>query len=128
MHCPVIASFRNANVFTALDLGWPWRQRLRLAALRTLAHISASTCDRVLFVSEDSARSIGDALKIPPVRRAVVYHGIDTEAWRPSPSGAGSEFHAPYILSVSSIYRYKNFVRLIEAYALLARRWPGLNS
>ena len=29
---------------------------------------------------------------------------------------------SPYILSVSSIYRYKNYVRLIEAYTALARR------
>jgi glycosyltransferase involved in cell wall biosynthesis len=33
----------------------------------------------------------------------------------------------PYILSVSSIYRYKNFVRLIEAYAELVERHLGLD-
>jgi glycosyltransferase involved in cell wall biosynthesis len=119
--CPVIASFRNPNVFTSLDQGWPWRQRLRLGTLRMLARLSAATCARILFVSEDSARWIGDGLGLPPARRAVVHHGIDAEAWRPA---ARSDHARPCILSVSTIYRYKNFVRLIEAYGLLALRRP----
>jgi glycosyltransferase involved in cell wall biosynthesis len=117
----VIASFRNPNVFTPLDQGWPWRQRLRLGTLRILARLSAATCDRILFVSEDSARWIGDRLGLPPERRAVVHHGIDAEAWRPETRSATTR---PCILSVSTIYRYKNFVRLIEAYGVLARRLP----
>ena len=122
--CPTIASFRNPNVFTYMDQGWPLRQRLRLGALRSFARLVSRSCARTMFVSEDSARWIGDTIRIPAERRAVVHHGIDLERW----SRAGKEpVHAwPYILSVSSIYRYKNFVRLIEAYAELARRRPEL--
>ena len=36
-------------------------------------------------------------------------------------AGHASPYRPSYILSVSSIYRYKNYVRLIEAYAALAR-------
>ena len=32
--CPMIAAFRNPNVYTALDQGWSWKQRLRLRVLR----------------------------------------------------------------------------------------------
>jgi glycosyltransferase involved in cell wall biosynthesis len=72
-----------------------------------------------MFVSEDSARWIGERLALPERRRAVVHHGIDGEGWS---APAGRSLHPwPYILSVSSIYRYKNFVRLIEAYTELAR-------
>jgi glycosyltransferase involved in cell wall biosynthesis len=118
--CATVASFRNPNVFTSVDEGWPWRQRLRLRVLRALAQLSAWSCDRILFVSEDSARWIGDALGLPRSRRAVVHHGIDQAAWAARPP---QRLHPlPYILSVSSIYRYKNFVRLIEAYAELAHR------
>jgi glycosyltransferase involved in cell wall biosynthesis len=85
-----------------------------------VARLSSHTCDRILFVSEDSAAWIGDALRIPAQRRAVVHHGIDVEGW--TRSGVGSPHWCSYILSVSSIYRYKNFVRLIEAYTALARR------
>src|SRR5262249_21104404 len=53
------------------------------------------------------------------------HHGIDPARWQAA--RGGDPVHPwPYILSVGSIYRYKNFVRLIEAYALLAERDPEL--
>jgi len=116
--CPTIASFRNPNVFSS-EGGWPWRQRLRLHTLRGLAQLATWSCDRIVFVSQDSADWIGDAVGLPRARRAVIHHGIDREAW--AARTARPPHPWPYILSVSSIYRYKNFVRLIEAYAELAR-------
>lgn len=123
--CPAIASFRNPNVFSRLDLGWPLHQRARLFVLRRLAGHSARVCARILFVSADSASWIGDEVGIPPARRAVVPHGIDLEAWsraRVAPQRLPSG--RPYLLSVSSVYRYKNYVRLIEAWARVARERP----
>jgi glycosyltransferase involved in cell wall biosynthesis len=122
--CPTIASMRNPNVFTALDQGWPLKQRLRLRALRALARLSVRSSQRIMFVSDDSARWIGDTLAVPEERRAVIHHGIDQSSWK---SEEQSFLHPwSYILSVSSVYRYKNFVRLIEAYGLLARTRPDL--
>ncbi len=117
--CPVVASFRNLNVFVR-DHGWAWRTRWRLRALRAIAQLSAWRCAGVLFVSHDSARRFGAEVGLPEARRLVVHHGIDLDAWSERPPTRLRE--RPYILSVSSIYRYKNFVRLIEAYAALARR------
>src|SRR5262249_31558451 len=57
--------------------------------------------------------------------RAVVHHGVDVRAWRAAVP-RGPMHPRPYILSVSSIYRYKNFVRLIEAYAELVDRYLDL--
>lgn len=121
--CPTIAAFRNPNVFT-LGKGQDLtpRQRVRLHVLHGLARLSAARCDRILFVSEDSARWIGDRIGLPEHRRAVVHHGIDAAAWqRPEHTSPSDR----YILSVSSIYPYKNFVRLIEAWTRLARRRPA---
>jgi glycosyltransferase involved in cell wall biosynthesis len=124
LSCPSVVSFRNWNIFTDLEQGWPLAQRLRLATLKGLAMTSAQTASRVLFVSEDSARRIGDSTDIPMDKRAVVHHGIDRDRWR-APPVEGVERDASIkkndvgILSVSSIYRYKNLVRLIEAYQLL---------
>jgi glycosyltransferase involved in cell wall biosynthesis len=117
--CPTIAAFRNPHVFAPLAEE-PAKQRIRLLILRQLAAASARACDRILFVSADSARWIGDRMGVPDGRRSVVHHGIDLERWRPRRS---ESLHTrPYILSVSSIYRQKNYVRLIEAWAKLARR------
>jgi glycosyltransferase involved in cell wall biosynthesis len=120
--CPVVASFRNPNIFTPLEQDWGFSDRLRLTTLRALARLSARSCDRIMFVSEDSARWIGDAAGVAEERRAVVHHGIDLEGW--ARKQARPVHPRPYILSVSTVYRYKNFVRLIEAYADLARRHP----
>jgi len=115
--CPVVAAFRNPNVFTTRDQGWPLEQRVRLRILRGLARASARVATRILFVSEDSAQWIGERIGLPDERRAVVHHGIDPALF------AGDAAHPhprPYVLSVSSVYRYKNFVRLIEAWTRLA--------
>jgi glycosyltransferase involved in cell wall biosynthesis len=118
--CPVIASFRNPNVFTSLDQDWYAFQVFRLGALRQLARLTGRRCARILFVSHDSARWIGASIGLATAKRRVIHHGID-----PARFAARMEpmpHPRPYILSVSSIYRYKNFVRLIEAWTLLARR------
>jgi len=117
--CPVIASFRNAYMFSALADG-PWRDLPRRLTVRTLAGLSARNCARIMFVSADTARWMGDAAGVPPERRFVVHHGIDLDTFRDS---VGDPPHdRPYVLSVGSIYRYKNFVRLIEGYGEMARR------
>jgi glycosyltransferase involved in cell wall biosynthesis len=121
--CPMIASFRNPNVYTSIDQGWSWKQQLRLRVLREVSRLSSRACDRIMFVSEDSARWIGDSLNVPEQRRAVVHHGMDADAWATGPRDPiAAPYRPSYILSVSSIYRYKNFVKLIDAYAVLARR------
>ncbi len=121
--CPVIASCQNLNVFD-IRKDWGPYQQFRLRLLRMLAQLSAWRCDRIHFPSETAAKAMGDRLGLPAFRRAPILHGIDLARWRPR---KGSCPHGrPYILSVSSIYRYKNFVRLIEAYAELARRRAGI--
>ncbi len=122
--CPKVAAFRNPNLFTDLKLHWPLAQRIRLWILKMLALQSARTCARVLFVSHDSAKWIGDILEIPQHKRIAIPHGINPDLWvkTSSPNPVGRDF----VLSVSSIYRYKNFVRLIEAWIRVAERWPGV--
>jgi len=118
--CPSIASFQNPNVFSRQPLQWPWKQRVRLSLLRVMAAVSARCAQRVMFVSEDSAQWIGDQLGLPESHRAPIQHGINADHWS---EPLDAPLHPnPYILSVSSIYRYKNYVRLIEAYTELAKR------
>jgi glycosyltransferase involved in cell wall biosynthesis len=126
-HCPMIASFRNPIPYAPRDPLLSSRIKLRLWALRVVTRISARACDRIMFVSHDSARWIGDLFGVPPHRRAVVHHGIDLAAWaRPVGAGVGSAARRGSILSVSSVHRHKNYVRLIQAWAELARRRDAL--
>ncbi len=117
--CPVIASCQNLNVFE-IRRDWELSQQFRLRVLRALAQLSAWRCDRIHFVSETAGRFMSERLRLPERKRAVIHHGIDPAQWRPRrdvPSPGD-----PYVLSVSTNYRYKNFVRLIEAWTELARR------
>jgi glycosyltransferase involved in cell wall biosynthesis len=120
--CPMIACFRNPIPYAPVDPALSGRMRLRLRVLYEVSRVSSRTCERIMFVSHDSARWIGDLFGLPASRRAVVHHGIDAAAFaRPDPPGPAPH-PRPYILSVSSVHRHKNYVRLIEAYAALARR------
>jgi glycosyltransferase involved in cell wall biosynthesis len=123
--CPRIASFRNPNVFTlGKGQGFHVKQRIRLRVLRGLARLSAARCERIMFASQDSARWMGDSIGLAERKRVAIHHGVDAESWRSSAERVERE--RPYVLSVSSVYSYKNYVRLIEAYAELAERRPGL--
>jgi glycosyltransferase involved in cell wall biosynthesis len=118
--CPVITSFQNANVFNKSRMGWPLKEKVRIAILKDLARVSASRSSAVLFVSQDSARWMGDAIGLPEYKRGWLHHGVDTDE-RPTVKKENRVLERPYILSVSSIYRYKNYVRLIEAWSEIAR-------
>jgi glycosyltransferase involved in cell wall biosynthesis len=124
LSCPMVCAFRNPNVFDS-NRGYEVdrRQKLRFSVLWGLSRASAARARRVMFVSEDSAAWIGDSIKLPERKRAVIHHGMDHEKWR---RGSVDGNHSSYILSVSSIYPYKNYVRLIEAYADLFRRRPDV--
>jgi glycosyltransferase involved in cell wall biosynthesis len=118
--CASIASFRNANVFTREVAPPDLRDRIRFVVLNAIARLAAKRCDRIMFVSHDSARWIGESIGLAEARRAVIHHGIDVDDW--SSAEPMGDHPRPYVLSVSSIYHYKNFVRLIEAWAQVARR------
>jgi glycosyltransferase involved in cell wall biosynthesis len=123
--CAVIASSQNFNVALSLrmlrTLYGP-RQLVRLFLLRQLARLCAWSCDAIHYVSAYAAHAMGDALRVPERKRAFTYHGVDQDTWRPV--GSTSPHPHPYVLSVSSIYSYKNYVRLIEAWTAVARRHP----
>ncbi|MFT5443727.1 MAG: glycosyltransferase involved in cell wall biosynthesis [Myxococcota bacterium] len=123
MPCASIASFRNANVFTNDVPPTTFRDRIRFMVLWGIARLAAWSCDRIMFVSHDSARWIGDSISMPERKRAVIHHGIDAAQWAAAEPYQGHS--RPYILSVSSIYHYKNYVRLIEAYHRVAARAPS---
>jgi len=124
--CPMIASFRNPIIYTNLDLGVSVKQKLRLRLLREISRLSARVCDRIMFVSEDSAGWIGDSVNVPAHKRRVVHHGIDTAAWARPKGQSAAPYGNSYILSVSSVYTHKNYVRLIDAYAALGHRRDNL--
>lgn len=122
--CKVVLAMRNPNLYTRLKQGWRPKDALRILVLGVLARLSFYRASRTIFVSEDSRQWISKNVNFPLKKSVVVHHGIDLDAIAQQPQmdvKAQYDIKRPYILSVSTVYRYKNYVRLIEAYAELCR-------
>ena len=106
-------------------------KRWRLQMLRRQMLQVLSACDGSIAFSEDTRRRIqenfGDLSHTP----AVVHHAID---WGEAERQSGGQINElqqhgirqPYLLYVSQFHRYKNVVRLIEAFAPVAANHPQL--
>ena len=122
--CPVVIALRNPNLYTRLKQGWRGKDALRIAILGVLARISVWKAQRVIFVSKDSRQWISQNINLSLNKSVVVYHGIDPDIFsKQDVIDVKKKYNLvqPFILSVSTIYRYKNFVRLIEAYDQLCQ-------
>ena len=118
--CKKMLWIRNLLIHTRRDVGWPWPWMLRIRLLRRMSEKSMRLADRVVFVSEASRDEIVPYNQISPENVQVIHHGIG-ENFRNLARSPLSERPAT-ILSVSSIYRYKNFLPLIEAFSRWAPR------
>jgi glycosyltransferase involved in cell wall biosynthesis len=107
-------------------------RRWRLALLRKLLHRALRGCDGSVVFSEDTRRRIVDCFDDLSHQPSVVYHGIDwgaRERELAAENGGLSEFGLtrPYLLYVSQFHRYKNVLRLLEAFARLSGKHPQLS-
>ncbi|MFH1039273.1 MAG: glycosyltransferase family 1 protein [PVC group bacterium] len=123
--CPVVLAMRNPTLFTDYKLPWKGAARARLAILRWLSRISARKAARIIFVSEASRRLVSRKLRLNPGKTVAVHHGINPDFGLPAGNAYGDKLPplpARYLLAVSTIYSYKNFLNLIKAYQLLISR------
>ncbi|HHT9158619.1 MAG: hypothetical protein A2099_07185 [Planctomycetes bacterium GWF2_39_10] len=102
-------------------------QGIRLKLLKWLTILSIKRSQRVIFPST-RARTAIEKIGILVKHGEVIYHGINKEIFHPHIEDAGLwNFKKKYsldkfILYVSNIHRYKNFLELIKAFVLLRGR------
>jgi len=94
--------------------------RLRFKVLRVLTDLSIRHSDLSVHISNFSRLSLLAKLKVPDNRMVTIYLGADTDALSVK-SQAERETDSPYILSVSSISKRKNYEVLMKAYNKLPR-------
>lgn len=117
---PSVVGVSNLAPFSAE--AWneePLLIRLKLAALQRTILSSARRAHRVIALS-DHCRDVLIRNGISREKIVVVPNGVDTHWSELSQStGVVPRFGVvrPYLLYVSHIHRYKNFIRLVEAYA-----------
>lgn len=113
---PTVVVIQSLQYFDHPDGFGRWRG----AYLRLAVRSSVRRAAEVVCVSHDSCRAALLHTGGDPERFHVIHHGV------PPALAAfnGIEFEhtqAPYILTVATLYRYKNIERLIEAYARVVR-------
>jgi len=84
----------------------------------------ARQLDPIIVVSESTRRDVSKDFGIPPEKMHLVYHGIDTETFRPLPHIT----RKPNLLmaTASADVPLKGLIYLIEAYADLLDEFPDL--
>lgn len=82
---------------------------------RTADHkrIAVERADQIIAVSESTKQDLMRILGTPPERIQVIYHGNSLRA----PAGNRPPVPNPYVLFVGSRSAYKNFDRVLEAFA-----------
>jgi glycosyltransferase involved in cell wall biosynthesis len=86
-----------------------------------LTRISTWKASKIIFVSNHSREVTSRQLGIPNEKGIAVHHGV-SKHFNPNIQ-VDPEFrkYQPYILSVSTIYRQKNYIPLIRAFAKLLK-------
>ncbi|MDX2030043.1 MAG: glycosyltransferase family 1 protein [Blastocatellia bacterium] len=103
-------------------------RRLRIRGLRRLLAATTRPRDRAIVFSRELQRLVREAL--PELQTVAIHHGIDwgaAERNAPVAEFARLGVPGPFLLFVSQLHRYKNVLALLDAFAKLRPRHPGLS-
>ncbi|MBM4397612.1 MAG: glycosyltransferase family 4 protein [Deltaproteobacteria bacterium] len=127
--CPLVGTLHDMS---SLHVGGKYDAARELYIRRVLP-VLYRRLDRVVTVSESTARDLVDHAGVPRDRIRVTPLGVDAEAFRPVPPEAAAAtarrlgIDGPFVLYVSRIeHPGKNHVRLIRAFDRLKSARPGL--
>jgi len=105
------------------------RLKRRLIYTRWLARLSVKRATKVVVPSETGRRELLRSTNVDPSKVRMIYHGGASQLFNRVASESSVTrikrkygISAEYILSVANLYRYKNILVLIEAYAKLCRK------
>ena len=122
IHHPVTRDF-----LLALDSAADWKARAlvrRWYGFLAMQRRVARRLEHVIAVSEASRRDIGADFGVPDARISVVHNGVDTDLFAPR---KGVERNPGQLIATASAdHPLKGLRYLLEAFAALRRRWPGL--
>jgi len=124
-HIPAIVGVSNLAPFSpaAREAEAHWHRRLRLDMLARAIVSSARRARAVIALSEACRQTLVER-GVPESRIEVIPNGVDVPEGLRDPGArdrllAGHGIVRPYLLYVSHFYPYKNFLRLLEAWAAL---------
>lgn len=80
--------------------------------------------DRVIAISNSTKRDLTEIYNIAPEKITVVHHGLTRLRHAPDPVEG---LPKPYVLFVGAREGWKNFGTMLQAFAIIERRHPGLS-
>lgn len=95
---------------------------IRRQYLRRAATGAARRATLLIAVSESAKTDLVKWARVDPKRIRVVHHGLSPALTTAKALNARTAKHKPYILAVTTLYRYKNVERLIRAFGLLKEK------
>lgn len=119
--CKRIVVIHNSLPFSAPEM---FSSRLKLHYLRNMLKLTSKTADKIITVSETARGEIIKYLNISPGRIKPIYHGFTVPDTIKDENSIKERFgiRGKYILSISSVYRFKNYINLIRAFDIYRKR------
>ncbi len=98
--------------------------RLKFNLLRILTSISVKKAKKVIFISDKARRELSSLYNLPENKTLLIYHGrsilFNPDLDSSRLQGVKQKYNlGEFILYVSNIYKYKNFLELIHAFLLI---------
>jgi glycosyltransferase involved in cell wall biosynthesis len=105
---------------------------IRRTYLQRASRLSIARANILIALSAHSRDELQRVLRVDPARVAVIYHWLPRSFRLRQSNGCADPvqlpgIQPPYVLCVSAFYRYKNILRLIEAFALVRQKYPSLS-
>jgi glycosyltransferase involved in cell wall biosynthesis len=113
MRAPSVATFHDLFVMTGEYSSPEFRARFQVQAME-----AAARADRIIAVSDFTARQVCNLLGYPPERIRVVPHGVDLPLSAPDPVRRKKA-----VLTVGALQVRKNTVRLLQAFSAMPDDW-----
>lgn len=112
----VIQPFAVPEMFTS---------KMRLYYLRAMIRLSSKMTDKIITVSKTTKNELIKYLNIPSSKIIPVYHGVDAHFNPLSKNEVKRKFgiKKDYILSISSVYKFKNYINLIRGFKILREKY-----
>lgn len=114
----LVLALRNGALVGRVHAERPPLERVRIGVQRGLAGASRGCASAYVAVSQFASEALGKALRIPPDRRHIVYHGGPQRQAPPRGVRPARRF-----LFVSNLYRYKGLHDIIRVLAVTPGDW-----
>lgn len=117
-HCKTVIAIQTIQPFAVPEM---FPSNMRLYYLRAMIRLSSKMADKIITVSKTTKNELIKYLGIPSSKIVPIYHGVDTHPNLSSKNDTKKEFGIKkyYILSISSVYKFKNYVNLIRGFKIL---------